>query len=265
MLQKLKISLIILVIGYITFYFGATIIAMLNGGTSTINSLLTGTYEDQYLRDHTLRSFRKLYIVATREVEDCDKNPREYYPNGYKEIGGAEFSYPRGGLFAFDTYTIFSLGLPQRHVVNGVDCLPNSQGLSESDLNGKWIASKLAEISSKNIEESDTGGFNRETKTYEYLSDTLEVSLQFKEKRLQLFIDECELLSGGFVIKGEQLLFNQETRQECETKVSETADLLRETFDSQPKISLSPGKVIFSSATETEDSSQEVLLHFNQY
>jgi hypothetical protein len=129
----------------IYLYFGvyvlSLLIAVLNGGRPVLLSLITNNFEDDGIRQHTLRNAGVFYNVATKEIEDCDTNPMEYYPMGHVD---ETREYGRGLIYAYDVFKLSSFGMPKRKVESGHNCLENSQKITTSDIEGKHSLSNIA-------------------------------------------------------------------------------------------------------------------------
>lgn len=233
-----KINLILIpILGYIGLYIITLIIALSFGGRPTIVSLMSNRFEDESLRLPSTGNLRFLYVVAAKEVEDCDRNPQEFYPSGYGEYG-------RGKVYAYDLYGIDTFGFPKRKVTNGLNCLNDSQKITKKDLIGEWYLNGLG-TSSKPSSYTKSLPY-RESKSYNAESSSFIIN---EDSTFQVNFG-CTSISGKYTIESSSFVPTKVTsHNNCPNDNDEFRhqNLLNKSFQSELELSLTQKNIYFSS------------------
>lgn len=194
---------------YITLYLLVAVIAVSRGARLTVVSLLTKEFEDESLRSPSTWGLRSLYVVASHEVEDCDRNPGEFYPNGYVMSNTKNprdlsyFSYGKGHIYAYDLYSIFRVGFPERYVVSGFNCKPNSQALKIQDVEEEWVVRSIGYTSDSEVQ-------------YSQSYEDYNMRLSFNTDSSFSLIASCLAINGFYQLENDTITFHDvQIKQKC--------------------------------------------------
>lgn len=235
---------------YFTVYFITFVIALSQGARPFLWSIVTHRldYDEREFKPTMHTYIQASYLVATKEVEDCDRNPREFYPNGYGEGGrlSEATNFGRGLIFVTDSYYLPFLGLPKRTVQQGYGCLPNSQAITTEDLAGKW---QLSEI-----------GYYREldisTTSHTVRVDNPEWTLLFNEDRSFLLDLGCDKLKGNFAVVDGTFIPSDIKRIEiCPNDSNPDLIVINQAFEGNQNIRIAPNVLFFLSASNQSNAS----------
>ena len=173
-------------------------------------SLIVNNFQDEGIRQNALRHAGVFYNVATIEIEDCDTNPMEYYPTGYVD---ETREYGRGLIYAYDVFRISSLGIPERKVESGNNCLENSQKITKSDIEGKLRLSSMTVQQSLQDWTSPEGIQHKVTPQVQKSYDTEEYFLEINSDSTLSFRFGCVTLSGEYRLEQDKLLLTKITKK----------------------------------------------------
>ncbi len=229
---------------YVVVYCISLVIALSYGARPTVLSLLTHSYADPFL-ESTGKGLTPFFIVASKEIEDCDKNPREVYPNGYVEdkelVLGTKnqinSNVGKGRLFAYDIHWIFSLGFPVRNVMQAGNCPDDSQKLTKDDFIGTWTLIKYDFFE------------NSWTSKYSDVFTQNDLTLTFKDDDVFYLHLGCYTVAGKYTILSNSLVFNQiQTLEQCNLdQVDPSLATTIKLFQSELKVFIYPNILLFSS------------------
>lgn len=210
--QQNKLFRILLLPIYLYFgvYILSLLIAILNGGRPVLISLLTNNFQDDGIRLYALRNAGVFYNVATKEIEDCDTNPMEYYPEGYVD---RTREYGRGLIYAYDMFKISRFGMPERNVESGNNCQANSQKIMENDLAGKFTLRSMTILAGLQNWTSPTGVEHNIPSQVQKSYDSKEYFLEMSSDAAFSFGFGCVTFTGEYQLEQDKLLLTKITNK----------------------------------------------------